>query len=99
MAKSDKKDSKAKTQYDPEKDKVLKDLGDIIGTKLRAEVLSYDGGAPKLSVYRVLGKNKDKRRQVFRLPVSDVAGLAAFLNIAVDALDEFKVAAGEAAEE
>ena len=58
---------------------IVKDLGAIKGTELFAAIRSYDEGEEKLSVYRKVGKDKDKTRQVFRLPTEDARALAKFI--------------------
>lgn len=69
--------------YDVAKDIVIQDYGIIAtdekGIETRAEVRSYDGGEHKMSVYKILGKNKDKRRQLFRLPLDEAQAIADFL--------------------
>ena len=77
MAK-DKDKTSISTKYDASKDKCVKDLGPIEDTDLHAAIMSYDKGEEKLSVYRMYGKEKDKKRQVFRLPVNTVRALAQF---------------------
>jgi hypothetical protein len=65
--------------YEEEKDEVIEELGPIGGTGLHGEVRAYDGGLAKLSVYRLVGKDKDKRRQVFRLGFDEITELGEFL--------------------
>ncbi len=65
--------------YERDKDVMVEDLGSIPNTDLHAEVRSYDEGEKKLSVYRLVGKEKDKRRQVFRLPYAEVIELGEFM--------------------
>lgn len=65
--------------YDKDKDVLVEDLGNIPNTDLHAEVRCYDEGEKKLSVYRAVGKDKDKKRQVFRLPYSEITELGEFL--------------------
>jgi hypothetical protein len=65
--------------YEKEKDVLVEELGPVENTELFGEVRTYDGGEQKLSVYRVVGKDKDKRRQVFRLSFAEVTELGEFL--------------------
>jgi len=66
--------------YDANKDKLIEDLGEIDGDSgLFVEIRAYDGSSPKLSAYRVIGKNKDKRKQVCRLSITDAAVLGPYL--------------------
>jgi hypothetical protein len=67
--------------YDAEKDLVISELGSVPETDLQAEIRSYDGGDEKLSVFKMVGKGeKQRRRQIFRLALSDAAALAEFLS-------------------
>lgn len=75
-----------KSSYEPEKDALVEDLGPVGDTGLFAEVRSYDGGPPKLSIFRPLG-TKGKRRQLVRLSTSETTALIKFLT-------EFAVAHG-----
>ena len=65
--------------YEEKKDVVVVELGAVPKTDLHAEVRSYDGGAKKLCIYRMIGKKTPKRVQVFRLAYSDIAELGDFL--------------------
>ena len=69
----------AKNGYDPEKDVLIAELGDIGDTDLFAEVRSYDEGEEKISILRRVGKEKDKTRQVCRLSMNDAQQLGEFL--------------------
>ena len=64
--------------YETDKDKVIKDLGKIGDSDLFAQVRSYDGATPKLEIYRMIGKNKDKRKQVCRIALADVQVLGPY---------------------
>lgn len=64
--------------YEVEKDVLVKDLGAVPNTELHAEIRCYDGGEQKLSIYRLVGKNK-KRVQVFRLPFKEITELGEFM--------------------
>lgn len=65
--------------YDAELDEVVEELGRVGETDLYGEVHRYDGGLEKLSIYRVVGKNKDKRRQVLRASFAEVVELGEFM--------------------
>lgn len=71
----------AKSTYDASKDVVMIDFGEILEeSDIYAELRSYDGGEPKLSVFRRVGKNKDKTKQLFRLPIKEVSIIRDFLS-------------------
>jgi hypothetical protein len=65
--------------YDNTKDKLIEELGQVPGTDLFAEVRSYDDGEKKVSVFRKVGKDGEKRRQVCRLTYPQVTHLGEFL--------------------
>ncbi len=65
--------------YDNEKDKLVKELGPVLGTEFFAEVRSYDEGENKVSIYKKVGKDKDKRRQTCRLTYNEAVNLGEFL--------------------
>lgn len=68
------------TAYDATKDKLIEDLGMIEGSNLKAELRSYDGGELKLAVFRVFEQKKGTAsRQLFRIPLADVAVLGEFM--------------------
>lgn len=67
------------SEYNKELDKVVKDYGAIPGTEIHVELRSYDGAKPKISVHAVVGKNKDKTRQIFRLEEAEAVSIAKFL--------------------
>lgn len=75
--------------YDKNKDICIKDCGVIPGTDIHVELRSYDGGKPKISVYTVVGKNKDKTRQLFRLEEAEALVVSKFI------LDTFTPKASE----
>ena len=64
------------SKYDESKDVVIEELGQVGESEMFAEVRAYADGAPKLVVYRVIGKNKDKRKQELRVAIEDVPVLA-----------------------
>ena len=68
--------------YDEEKDVLIEDLGPIGDTGMFAEVRCYDpeeGGQNKLSVKRLVGKDKDKVRQVCRITLDEAWELGKFI--------------------
>jgi hypothetical protein len=65
--------------YEQDKDVLVKAIGPIDDTDLIGELRQYDGGEAKLAVFRVYGKNKDKRSQVFRLPLNEITHLGEYL--------------------
>jgi hypothetical protein len=67
------------SEYNKDLDVLIKDYGNIEGTELHVEVRSYDGGEAKISINRIVGKNKDKTRQVFRLPEAEALVISKFL--------------------
>jgi hypothetical protein len=76
------------SSYDPEKDKLIEELGPVGESGLFAEVRRYDGeeeegvvkeGVPKLSIYKLVGKNS-QRRQVVRLTFAEVLHLGEFFS-------------------
>ena len=86
MSKKNKKEEKK--GYVAELDELLLDLGEVEGTDLFAEVKSYDGGPAKVSVFRKVGKEKQKRVQVCRLDVEASLALSEFLKGKEDELAE-----------
>ena len=81
--------TKAKSTYDPSKDVVIEELGALGDSGLFAAIRQYNGntdrdgdlivGEKKLSVWRVVGKNKDRIKQLFRLPLDEVVAIRDFL--------------------
>lgn len=67
------------SEYDKTKDVVIEDYGTIEGTNFEVCTRSYDGGAPKLAVTQVLGKNKDKVKPIFRMPKEEALAIAKFI--------------------
>jgi hypothetical protein len=88
---AEKKTEKKKGKYDTEKDVTLKELGPIEGTNMHMVIRAYDGGDPKLSVYRIVGKNNDKVRQVFRLPLGEVDAILAAISGLAEDLEAYRV--------
>ena len=67
------------SEYNKDLDKCVKDCGVIPGTEIHVELRSYDGGKPKISVFALVGKNKDKTRQMFRIEEAEALIVAKFL--------------------
>jgi hypothetical protein len=81
-----------KPTYDATLDTVIVALGQIPDTDLYADVKAYDGGAPKVSIYRIVGQKKPRTVQVARLPIKDALALAEFIEANGDALTAFTAA-------
>ena len=65
--------------YDHDKDKLIEEMGMIPNTDMWADIRSYDGGPKKVSVFRKVGKEQEKRRQVCRLSFSEAVNLGEWL--------------------
>lgn len=75
--------------YDESKDVRVKDLGTIDGTDIQCEIRSYDGGANRLRVFQMVGKNKDKIRKILRINVEEALMVAKFISDREEILSEF----------
>lgn len=65
--------------YEQDKDVLVEVVGPVADTEMIGEIRQYDGGDKKLAIYRVYGKNKDKRTQVLRLPLDTITVLGEYL--------------------
>lgn len=69
-----------KKGYDADLDAVVRDIGEVAGTDLYAQIRAYDSGEEKLCVYRIVGQKKPRQVQVFRLPLDEVKLLGVFMS-------------------
>ena len=84
-------------KFNPALDIILQDHGIVPGTAYTNKegtlvegsdyhmaTRSYNGGTAKVSVFRVLGKNKDKVRSVFRISREDAIAIAKHILLTFD---------------
>ena len=74
--------------YEAEKDELLKELGPVADTIMFGELRSYDGGEPRIGVYKQVGKKNPKKLRVLKLRPEDAKALGEYLIWASEQVDE-----------
>lgn len=82
----------ARSNYDPEKDKVLTEVGEVNSDDgdLLVRVMAYNGGSPKVAINRrfFTRKGEERTKSPGRLTEADLKGLIPLLSKAKKALSE-----------
>jgi hypothetical protein len=86
--------AKKKSGYDETKDKLIKDLG-AINDHLVAEIRQYDDGPRKVAVVKLVGPEKNGRRQLFRVSIADMIDVSKFMALTGPDLKAFEDEEGD----